>query len=122
MIFKVPSLTCDNEVVAEDLKANVNAFTRQARIKLNLIGSDDRASPVDLVLSYISIPHIEAMSRVVWNIQGDEQVTNKHINLTFGYNFIRSRWSCSGEIGRKTIHEDVNKISDLITLIKKMCQ
>ena len=122
MIFKVPSLTCDNEIIAEDLKANVNTFTRQARIKLNLCGNDNRTSPIDLVLSYISIPHIEAVSKVVWNIQGDELINNKHFNLTFGYNFIRSRWSCSGEIGRKSIHEDVNKISDLITLLRKMCQ
>ena len=121
MIFKVPEIEMDGVKIVNNLKANINILTHQARIKGDIIGESARAQPVDIIIDYLSTPSVNKFSTITSSIKGRELLSGKSMDISIGYNFIKQQWKCSGVIGVIPINETVNQIADLIRLLKKLC-
>ena len=116
MVFNIPSVAIDDTIVAKNIRANVNTFTRQSRIKLVLTGIRDK--PVDLILSSVSKPTMEKMVAKI-NISGQEAETMVEFKVSIGYSVFKSQWHVNGVIGLSKVSETLNSFGDLFRIIKK---
>lgn len=116
MVFKIPNIVCDDKEIANNFRANVNTYTRQARIKMNINTGTDH--PVDLILPSISKPAMDGMTAKI-HIVGKETETNKDFNVSIGFAIFKGMWSVTGTVGYQKVNESLRTIGDLFTIIKK---
>lgn len=107
----------DKNPYIQDVKLNVDIMDQLLRLKLKYI-TPEGLQPIDLAMSF-NAPQVSISSAsITIKFSGKERIRNIFFQEELSFSLLQKSFHLKGNFGTKFINQKINKISDILDIIK----